>query len=118
MASFPTLQSGQVTMYPTTRVVECVTQVVSFCDDSEQRWPGRAALASFTLQFTDIDGYDLSTLLDFFRTTKAKFDTTWDITIGGTTYQHMMFDADEFTFTENKPNLYKLSLPCKQWRKN
>jgi hypothetical protein len=118
MASFPTLKSGKVNMYPTTRAKEHGTRVVTFCDDSEQRWKGRAGLATFVLEFTDIDGYDLSTLSDFFRTVKAKFDTTWDLTLDGTTYQHMMFDADEFTFVESKPNRYSIRLACKQWRKN
>lgn len=118
MASFPALKSGSAAMYPLTRSIECSTQVVQFCDDSEQRWKSRAKVSGFVLEYTDISGYDLGILRDFFRTVKGRGDTTWDVTIGGVLYQYMMFDSDEFTFTETRPNRFTVRLSCKQWRKN
>lgn len=116
MAAFPTIRSGAAALYPVTRSREYVTRVVQFADDSEQRWRVRPALARFTLEFTDINGYDLSEILAFWRSTKGRFDTTWQITIDGQTYQNMAFDSDDFSFIENRPNRYTVRLSCIQTR--
>lgn len=114
MASFPTLRSGQVTMTPLTRAVEFRTQVHRFKNGSEQRVAERGERARFVLSYTDLDGYDVSTLRDFWRSTKGAFDATWDITIDGVLYEGCAFESDEFAATEGKAERYAVSLAVRQ----
>lgn len=92
------------------------TGVVQFCDDAEQRWKAQGALAAFTLEFRNIDGYDLANLLEFFRSMKGAFDSTWELTLGENSYANLCFDQDECTWTETKPNRFSLSLRVRQTR--
>lgn len=114
MASFPALRSGAVTMYGCQRETRYGTGLAQFCDDSEQRWKIHPALASFTLEYRNLDGYDLSAIQEFFRSMKGRFDSTWDLTIGGALYAHLSFDQDDFTWSETKPNRFTLSLRVRQ----
>jgi hypothetical protein len=116
MPSFPALRSGAVTMYGLQRETRFGTGVVQFCDDSEQRWKAHGALAAFTLEFRNIGGYDLANILEFFRSMKGAFDSTWDLTIDATTNSNLCFDQDEITWTETKPDRFSLSLRVRQVR--
>lgn len=118
MASFPALRSGQVTMYGATRERVYSTKVVRFVNDTEQRWAETAGLARFILTFTHIDGWDLANVLEFFRSNKGRFDSTWDITLAGVTYSYMAFDQDEFVWSETKPNRFSATLRLVQVRAN
>lgn len=118
MASFPALTSGKVTMYPAVREKVYGTQVARFVNDQEQRWTSNVALSGLTLQFTNISGYDLGAIREFWRSMRGRFDSTWDITFNGTTYSFMAFDSDKFSVVETKPERYSLSLKCKQVRQN
>jgi len=134
MASFPTLATGQVAMYGTQRGRRYATEVAQFCDDSEQRWPVAQGTATFTLNlvdldgyedllvvtghFYDLDGYEVSNVEEFFRSMKGRYDTTWDVTVGGTLYSNMMFDQDEIAWTFTKPMLASAQIRCRQWRPN
>jgi hypothetical protein len=110
VASFPTLRSGQVTMTPLTRAVEFRTQVHRFRNGSEQRVAERGERARFVLSYTNLDGYDVSTLRDFWRSTKGAFDPTWDITVDGVLYEGCAFEDDAFTVAESKAERYSVSL--------
>jgi hypothetical protein len=114
VASFPTLRSGQVTMTPLTLAVEFRTQVHRFRNGSEQRVAERRERARFLLSYTNLDGYDVSTLRDFWRSTKGGFDATWDITVDGVLYEGCAFEDDEFTATEPKAERYSVSLKVMQ----
>jgi hypothetical protein len=116
MAAFPSVRSGSVALYPVTRAREYLTRVVQFSDDSEQRWRVRHPLARFMLEFNDVNGNELSEILEFWRSMKGRFDATWEIAIGGQTYQNMAFDSDDFSFVENRPNRYTVRLSCIQTR--
>ena len=116
MPSFPTLRSGVVTMYGAERTVRQGTGVVQFLDDSEQRWRQHGALAGFTLEFRHIDGYDLANVLEFFRSMKGRFDSTWDLTLGGTLHPYLAFEDDEISWQESKPNRFSLQLRVRQAR--
>jgi len=118
MASFPTLATGQVAMYGTQRGRRYATEVAQFCDDSEQRWPVAQGTATFTLNLVDLDGYEVSNVEEFFRSMKGRYDTTWDVTVGGTLYSNMMFDQDEIAWTFTKPMLASAQIRCRQWRPN
>lgn len=116
MASFPALQSGQVTMTPMVRERRYRTEVVEFCDGSTQRWAGQDGLHAFQLACQNLDGYDLANIVEFFRSMKGKFDT-WDLTIEGVTHPNLAFDQDELPATEGKPNRQSLALRVIQVRK-
>ena len=114
MADFPALRSGVVGMYPATLGVRFNTEVVQFVNDSEQRWAVAPALGDFELTFTDLNGYDFSILVDFFRSMKGQFDQTWTLPMGGQTFNSCTFMQDDITYTESKPNRYTVKLKCKQ----
>lgn len=111
---FPTLRSGAVCMYPSTVGTEYRTEIVEFVNDSEQRWPVRAGLGNFELSVTDVNGYDLSNIMDFFATAQGQKATNWTLTVNSITYNNCCFVQDDFIFTESKPNVYSLTLKCKQ----
>ena len=113
MSVFPTLSSGVMSMTPTTIGSWYETRVVRFCDDTEQRFVTRLPFSTFLLNFTKINGYDLSALLAFFRTVKGQYDASWTLTINGTTYPTMMLDSDDFTMTELTPNYFTLQVKCR-----
>jgi len=45
---------------------------------------------------------------------KGRFDSTWSLTISGTTYNNMILDSDDLAVTEQKPNLFTLQVKCRQ----
>ena len=116
MASFPLLTTGQIAMYGTAQGRRYATEVAQFCDDSEQRWPTAQGTATFTLNLVDLDGYEVSNVEEFFRSMRGRYDSTWDITIGGTLYSNMMFEADEIVWAFSRPMLQSSSITCRQWR--
>jgi len=120
MADFPNLKSGQPAMYPATRAKTFRTGVHQFADGSEQRWRAAAPLTGWALEYRDINGYDVSLLRAFFVSTKGAFDRTFTITVpaGGTQYQNMAFDQDDFTAAESRPNRWTVTLRLRQVRKN
>lgn len=116
MAALPTIRSGAVALYPLARRARIKTRVVSFIDDTEQRWRVAPTLASFVLTYTAINAADLATLRTFWLITKGRFDKTWSFTINGTTYNYLGFDSDEFKVVESKPERFDVRLSCRQWR--
>ena len=114
MNQFPTLTSGVICMTPATIGTGFDTRVMRFCDDTEQRWAGRGQYGVFILAFTNISGFDLANLLDFFRSAKGRFDATWTLTINGTTYSNMALDSDDFVVVEQRPNCFTLQVKCRQ----
>ena len=114
MSQFPTLTTGVVTMTPATLSTGSGTRVMRFCNDAEQRWAARGPYAVFVLTLTNISGFDLSNVRDFFRAVKGRFDPTWSLTINGTAYSNMILDSDDLIVTEQKPNLFTLQVKCRQ----
>lgn len=112
--TFPALKTGVVGMYPATLGLTYRTDVVQFVNDSEQRWATQPALGEFELTFTAVDGYDLSLVMDFFRSQKGQFDGTWTLTINSNTYNNCTFLDDAFTWTERKAERYDFTLKCRQ----
>lgn len=118
MASFPALATGQIAMYGTDIGRRYATEVVQFCDDSEQRWPTAQGCATFVLNLVDLDGYEVSNVEEFFRSMKGRYDSTWDITVGATLYENMMFEDDQIAWTFTHPLLQSAQIRCRQWRPN
>ena len=102
-----------MTMTPATLGSGFATRVIRFCDDSEQRWVTRCPYSTFVLLLKDIDGYDLSQVLAFFRTVQGRYNATWTLTINGTTFPTMMLDSDDLPAVENRQNLYTLQVKCR-----
>jgi hypothetical protein len=101
-------------MTPATLGTGFATRLMRFCNDAEQRWSARGQYAVFVLTLTNISGFDLSNVRDFFRTVKGRFDATWSLTINGATYNNMILDSDDLIVTEQKPNLFTLQVKCRQ----
>jgi hypothetical protein len=101
-------------MTPLTRAVEFRTQVHRFKNGSEQRVAERGERARFLLSYTNLDGYDVSTLRDFWRSTKGDFDATWDIEIDGVLYEGCVFEDAAFSATEPKAERYSVNLKVMQ----
>lgn len=116
MASFPALATGKVAMYGSERGRRFATEVAQFCDDREQRWPTAQGCQTFGLNLVDLDGYEMANVEEFFRSMKGRFDTTWDITVGGVTYSNMLFDVDQIAWTFSRPLHQSARIPCRQWR--
>ena len=117
MASFPTLFSGVVSLYPLTQGSRIPVQILQFSDFSEQRFKQSAELARFTLTLDDLSATDKATVVTFFETAKGSFDATWDITVSGNTYSYMAFASDELQCTESDGG-WSLNVACVQTRKN
>lgn len=106
---FPTLKRGNTVFYPLRDTQSFSTGLAKFLDDSEQRWRKRRMLRRFVLTCTDINAYDVSLILNFFRSQAGRFDSTWSLSIGGNTYHNLAFDTDTFQMIENKTNRMALS---------
>lgn len=118
MASFPTLTHGTVALFPLTECSAYLTGVFQHVDGTEQRFRKRAPLAEWTLQFDRISKADKNTIQGFFDSVKGGFDSTWDITIGGTLYAYMCFVDSALTVTEAQAGLYSVTAKIRQTRKN
>ena len=118
MASFPTLASGAVALYPVSRDTAYPVKTVRFLDDTEQRWKQGAALERFTLAYTDLSAADRDTLQTFFDSVKGTYDSTWDITIGGDTYSYCCFEDDAPQWQERTAESWDVTFKIRQVRKN
>jgi hypothetical protein len=118
MASFPALFSGSVAMYPLSSSVRIPVEILRYSDFTEQRYVSGKALRRFEIMLEAVSAADRDALLLFFESAKGGFGKTWDITIGGSTYAHMMFEGDVFAETESpsSPGRFNITLACRQWR--
>ena len=116
MASFPALFHGSVALYPLTAAVRQTVGIHQFTDFTEQRFVEMPPLRRFVLVLEDISASDRDAIEAFFESVKGGFDSTWDITIGGTTHEHMVFETDVLADREADAELHTLTLPCRQVR--
>src|SRR5687768_8308563 len=113
MASFPALFSGSAALYPLTEESRIPAGILQFTDFTEQRFVRGANLARFVLVFDGIRKEDRDAIEDFFGDRKGGFDATWDLTLGGVTYQNMCFESDDFYCRETEPELWTVTLPVR-----
>lgn len=134
MPTFPTLSTGSmrvdtsigsqaIAMFGSSLVTSYLTKVVSFLDDSEQRWTQRGKLFYATLSFKSLNGYDLSILRGFFVSQRgmhisSDLSSTFDITLGGVNYKYCVFDQDVFQPTVDSGERYSVDLRIRQIRPN
>ncbi len=134
MATFPLLSSGSMkvstalstqafAMYPSTLTFDYVTRVIQFLGDQEQRFLVRHELFNAELQYSNVNGYDMSLVVDFFKFMLGKaVDTdlshTFDITIDGNNYAYCVFDQDDLMPDVGRGETYDFVLKIRQLRKN
>lgn len=116
--TFPTLSTGSVAMYPVVKNLVVPARVIHFLDDTEQRWIAGAPLNRWTLAFSHLKWADVQTVQTFFNNQKGAFDSSWLFSIGGTSYSAMAFDQDDFSYTENSPSKFSLTLKIVQTKKS
>jgi hypothetical protein len=116
MASFPTLSTGSTVLYPLTQSISRPAAVLQFEDGKEQRWKAHVPTSKFTLQLSEITWADVQAVLTLFSSMKGRYDATWDITIAGTTYSHLMFVDDELTWEERAEGQFTMTIPIRQAR--
>lgn len=114
MASFPTLQGGYQVPALLEETFATKTTVITFCDDTRQRWQCQKPLRGFLLKLTNVNKVDADAVLAFWKTTKGDFDATWDIAVRGTTYHNMVFVDSTLTITEKPGLLFDLSAKVRQ----
>jgi hypothetical protein len=97
-------------MYPVEIGYTSPARVLEFGDGTEQRFRMRPKAARFRLSLDGISAADVSTVRTFFEACKGRFDTTWSLTIGGTTWTGLGFMSDEFQATETQRLRWRVSL--------
>jgi hypothetical protein len=136
MAVFPTLGSGRafvysdivnnpLAQYPVTRNTSYLTRVIQFANGKEQRWTVRGRLASFVLEYRNVNDYDTGILLKFFHDMRGPYVdsamvNTFSLTVGGVTYDYCCFDQDsvEVATSQSGVNSFSFTLRIKQLRRN
>ncbi len=97
MATFPTLKTGAVAQYGSSRMRGFSTQVFRFLDGREQRFQEYGApLRRWTIRLSLLDEAELAALESFFqshggRAESFAFPDPWD----GTVYANCSFDSDQ-----------------------
>ncbi len=97
MATFPTLKTGAVAQYGSSRTRGFSTQVFRFLDGSEQRFQEyRGPLRTWTIRLSLLDEAELAALEAFFASQGGRagtfaFADPWD----GTVYANCSFGEDQ-----------------------
>lgn len=116
MPSFPAPFHGAAALYPVTRAERYPVRAIRFSDYSEQRWKRCGTTARFLLQLGGITESERQDIFDFFDDVKGDFDATWDISLGGTTYQYLAFADPELTSVEGPDGLIAMVVNIVQVR--
>lgn len=112
--NFPTLKSGNTVFHPVEDTHSFGTDILRFMDDSEQRWRRRNLLRRFRLVCADINAYDSSLILNFYRSQFGRFDSSWSLAFNGSTINNLMFVQDSMKIGESKRNRHSLSFDLMQ----
>ena len=98
MAAFPTLRTGAVAQYPSTRHVRVETNVIRFVDGAEQRFRATAGLVRrWEIRLQAADATELAAIETFFLEQQGRFGSfsftdPWD----GVEYADCSFEEDTF----------------------
>ena|SRR5918993_1309576 len=101
MDFFPVLSTGAVTQFPSSRVVEHKTVVLSYCDGSEQRFRAlRRPVRKWIIRLTKVSESELYQLEEFFNSQQGRagifsFTDPWT----GVVHPRCSMDLDEFSVT-------------------
>ncbi|MGD1092843.1 MAG: DUF2460 domain-containing protein [Bryobacteraceae bacterium] len=118
MASFPTLKTGAVTQYPSSRERDFSTQIFRFLDGSEQRFPGYGLpLRRWTIQLSLLDESELVNLEQFFESQGGRAGSfSFVDPFDGTTYPTCSFDSDTLALEYSTFSGGKTSVTVKENR--
>lgn len=133
MPALPSLESASVSvlsplsadsfaMYPATIGSKFVTRVHQFVDDSEQRWTVADSLKEFELQYSQVNGYDMSLMMKFFISQKGRhvstdLTTTFSVQLYGDIHLYCVFDQDDLIPVVGQGETYQFTLKIKQIRR-
>ena len=116
MPTLPTVRSGATCLYPVTRTSTYKTTVLSFVGDAEQRFVSQRPVQDFILQYTNIEGYDVGVLRQFWSGQGGASTSEFDFILDGATYHHCVFASDSFQTTSGKGLTLNCSLAFRQVR--
>ena len=114
MPTFPTLRSGVVTRYPTSRQKIYQTKIESFTNGSEQRYISGPPLSSFVLQFSRTQQYDVNNIVNFFESQKGMGGAGFTLVYDGVTYSNCYFEQDAVELVEERSGSYSFQLKIKK----
>lgn len=117
MPSFPQLFAGSAALYPATRGNVRRCGKLEYSNATEQRWVEAAGTARWALQLDGITASDANTIQNFFDTVKGGFDS-FDLTLGGATYNYLRLEEDTLTITQDATRSYRITARLMQTRKN
>jgi hypothetical protein len=98
MAEFPSLKTGAVTQYPSSRQTTYSTSVTKFIDGSEQRFRELGGpVRTWVIRLHQLSAEEISSVESFFEDRQGQFGSfqftdPWD----GTKYNDCSFEQDEF----------------------
>jgi hypothetical protein len=116
MPTFPKISFDRVMKYPMTRSTAWKTQVLTYSNDSEQRWVRFGPRQEFELTFTDVDGTSISLVREFWQSMKGVDQTSFNLDLGTgphgevMSWSNLVFTDDAFKITQTKPNRWSLTL--------
>lgn len=116
MASpLPTLRSTvQQALYPFTRHITFLTEVMQFAGAQEQRWPTRPPLYMFDLPMSILVKSDRDTWLSFFTARNGRAARDITLTLGATTYSNLTLMADDLGQTVRSALLFDQKVSLRQ----
>lgn len=117
MPSFPTPFGGVAALYPVVVAKRYPVAILQFTDGTEQRYPQSAPVHRLTLRLEQITGAEKDEILDFFKDSKGSF-SSWDLTLGSTTYNYMRFAGDDLPRVENEDQTWSMTVEIEQGRKS
>lgn len=101
-------------LYGFTRVVSCLTDVMSFQAATEQRWVSRNPLFNFAVPMASLSAADKAAWLAFFNTVKGRFTSDLSITLGATLYANLVLDSDALPVVNRLPTFYDQQISLHQ----
>ncbi len=114
--TLPLVRVSAQALYPVTRRVEFLTDVATAVNYTEQRSKTRPPLTRFVFPYAKVSAADLTSIRNFLESQKGPFDTTWSVTLGATTYSHLMSEDDSFSAVEadGSQTAYSFTLRARQ----
>jgi hypothetical protein len=96
MANFPSLKTGAVAQYPSTRRIRYQNQALRFVDGTEQRYrDSEGPLRRWEIRLSQLDEGEMAALEEFFTANQGAFGSfTFTDPFDGATYPDCSLEAD------------------------
>jgi hypothetical protein len=114
--TLPTVRGTAQALYPVTRRIEFLTDVAIALNYTEQRSKLRPPLTRFVFPYSRMTATDMASVRSFLESQKGQFDTSWSVTLGATTYNHLTLEDSVFEVLEQAETktTYGFTLRCRQ----